>query len=134
MSVIADGSAFDTDGSRRRRVPEWVAVDAAGNKRKHWAADRWVTCAYGPYNFEFMSGGEQGDLLRSIRWNALFANRWQGSGICYCESCKKLFRAFSGMELPPATGAHLMMRGIGSMWSGRGSGCFELWHLWDAGR
>ena len=36
--------------------PDWIAVDAQGNKRRHWAMpELWVTCALGPYNFEFMT-------------------------------------------------------------------------------
>ena len=36
--------------------PDWIAVDADGNKRRHWASpEMWVTCALGPYNFEFMT-------------------------------------------------------------------------------
>ena len=36
--------------------PDWVAVEANGQKRKHWVMpELWVTCALGPYNFEFMT-------------------------------------------------------------------------------
>ena len=36
--------------------PDWIAVDAEGKKRRHWAMpELWVTCALGPYNFEFMT-------------------------------------------------------------------------------
>ena len=36
--------------------PDWIAVDAQGSKRRHWAIpELWVTCALGPYNFEFMT-------------------------------------------------------------------------------
>ena len=36
--------------------PDWIAVDAKGNKRRHPSdPDFWVTCALGPYNFEFMT-------------------------------------------------------------------------------
>jgi hypothetical protein len=80
--------------------PEWIAVDKEGNKRRHWAfPDVWVTCAYSDYNFKFMP-----EVLREITANydidAIFANRWQGHGVCYCESCKANFRAASGHDLP----------------------------------
>jgi hypothetical protein len=36
--------------------PDWIAVDAAGQKRRHPVMpELWVTCALGPYNFEFMT-------------------------------------------------------------------------------
>lgn len=80
--------------------PEWIAVDKHGNKREHWAYPGvWVTCAYSDYNFKFMP-----EVLKEITANydidAIFANRWQGHGVCYCESCKTNFRAASGHELP----------------------------------
>src|SRR5882724_4583679 len=42
--------------------PDWIAVDAEGKKRRHWVMpELWVTCALGPYNFEFMT-----DVTREI--------------------------------------------------------------------
>lgn len=80
--------------------PEWIAVDKDGNKRRHWAyPDVWVTCAYSDYNFKFMP-----EVLKEITANydidAIFANRWQGHGVCYCQSCKTNFQAASGFDLP----------------------------------
>ena len=35
--------------------PDWISVAADGQPRRHWAnPELWVTCALGPYNFEFM--------------------------------------------------------------------------------
>ena len=67
--------------------PEWVMVDKDGQPMRHWAfPDVWVTCAYSDYNFKFMP-----EVLREITTNydidAIFANRWQGHGICYCDAC-----------------------------------------------
>ena len=80
--------------------PEWIAVDKEGNKRRHWAfPDVWVTCAYSDYNFKFMP-----EIVRELTANydidAIFANRWQGHGVCYCQSCKTNFRTATGHELP----------------------------------
>lgn len=80
--------------------PEWIAVDKDGNRRRHWAfPEVWVTCAYSDYNFKFMP-----EVLKEITANydidAIFANRWQGHGVCYCESCKTSFNAASGFDLP----------------------------------
>lgn len=80
--------------------PEWVMVDRDGQRVRHWAfPDVWVTCAYSDYNFKFMP-----EVLRELTANydidAIFANRWQGHGICYCGACQSNFKAASGLELP----------------------------------
>jgi hypothetical protein len=42
--------------------PDFIAVTADGKKRRHWAnPDLWVTCALGPYNFQFMTSRDPGD-------------------------------------------------------------------------
>jgi hypothetical protein len=80
--------------------PEWIAVDKDGNKRRHWAfPEVWVTCAYSDYNFGFMPKVLE-ELTRDYDIDAIFANRWQGHGVCYCQSCQSSFRAASGYELP----------------------------------
>jgi hypothetical protein len=80
--------------------PEWIAVDKDGNKRRHWAYPGvWVTCAYSDYNFSFMPEVLK-EITREYDIDAIFANRWQGHGVCYCETCAKNFRDASGHELP----------------------------------
>jgi hypothetical protein len=59
----------------------------------------WVTCALGPYNFEFMTAVHK-EITAKYKPDGIFMNRWDGSGDCYCESCRKNFRATSGLELP----------------------------------
>ena len=67
-----------------------------GKKRRHWAMpELWVTCALGPYNFEFMTRGDQGDRLALYKVDGIFSNRWAGSGMCYCEHCRENFKAAS---------------------------------------
>jgi len=80
--------------------PEWIMVGKDGQPRRHWAfPEVWVTCAYSDYNFKFMP-----DVLREITANydidAIFANRWQGHGVCYCAACSTDFKATSGHDLP----------------------------------
>lgn len=80
--------------------PEWIAVDKDGNKRRHWAfPDVWVTCAYSDYNFKFMPRVLE-EITRDYDIDAIFANRWQGHGVCYCESCKTNFKTATGFDLP----------------------------------
>ena len=76
--------------------PDWIMVDANGQKRRHASDPRyWLTCALGPYNFEFMTEVHE-EIMRKYKPDGIFTNRWAGSGMCYCEHCQKNFREFSG--------------------------------------
>lgn len=110
--------------------PEWVSVEAPGTKRRHWAApERWVTCALGPYNFEYTS-----DVIREIvtlyKVDGVFANRWQGHGTCYCDSCHKLFRQATGLDLKRTKDR--ADREAAEAWRRwRHDRLLELWDVWD---
>ena len=85
--------------------PDWIAVEGNGQPRKHWAMPgEWVTCALGPYNFEFMTSVIQ-EIMTLYKVDGVFANRWSGSGTCYCQHCQRNFKDFSGLEIPRPTGA-----------------------------
>ena len=85
--------------------PEWIAVDSDGRPRRHWAyPEVWVTCAYGDYNAGFMPRVVE-EITRKYDIDAIFANRWQGHGVCYCQSCRSRFGAATGLELPRGTDA-----------------------------
>ena len=100
MAVILRTDPHATRQDTADAHPEWIAVTADGKKRKHWAnPDLWVTCALGGYNFEFMTAVNK-EIMQGYQPDSIFSNRWSGHGICYCESCLKQFKAFSGMELP----------------------------------
>jgi hypothetical protein len=86
--------------------PEWIAVDKDGQPRRHWAyPDVWVTCAYGDYNNVFMPNVVK-EIVREYDIDAVFANRWQGHGVCYCASCTERFRASTGHDLPRVADAN----------------------------
>ena len=73
--------------------PEWIAEDYLGNKRQHWSAPgAWITCPLGPYNFEFMTEVNR-EIISTYAVDFIFSNRWagQGSGICYCDHCRRTF-------------------------------------------
>jgi hypothetical protein len=110
--------------------PDWIAVTADGQKRKHWAnPELWVTCALGPYNFEFMTKVNQ-EIMERFKPDGIFSNRWSGHGICYCEHCKTNFKKFSGLELP---GENDRFNPAFLKWSEwRIERLKELWFLWDA--
>ncbi len=110
--------------------PEWAAVDQEGNKRKHWSnPDLYVTCALGPYNFEFMTEVHR-EIMNLYELDGIFSNRWAGHGVCYCESCQKNFYDFSGMKLPQAT-RHLDP-GYQKWQDWEKARLYELWQLWDS--
>ena len=56
MSVLVRTDPHATYDDAKAAHPDWIAVDAQGNPRRHWSSpEMWVTCALGPYNFEFMN-------------------------------------------------------------------------------
>jgi len=109
--------------------PDWIAVTADGEKRRHWAnPELWVTCALGPYNFEFMTKVNQ-EIMERYKPDGIFSNRWSGHGICYCQHCKKNFKAFCGLDLPLTADRLDLTFRKWSEWST--SRLKELWFLWD---
>jgi hypothetical protein len=109
--------------------PDWIAVEANGQPRRHWAMPtEWVTCALGPYNFEFMTSVIQ-EIMTLYKVDGVFANRWSGSGMCYCQHCRRNFKEFSGLELPPAVGAPADTRAQFAAWQKKR--LLELYTLWD---
>lgn len=109
--------------------PEWAAVDREGNKRRHWSnPELYVTCAMGPYNFEFMTRVHR-EIMSAYRVDGIFSNRWAGHGICYCDSCKQQFHDYSGMELPRSERRLDPVYQRWDQW--RRERLYDLWQLWD---
>jgi hypothetical protein len=109
--------------------PDWIAVDAAGAKRRHPVMpELWVTCALGPYNFEFMTEVTK-EIVSLYKVDGVFSNRWAGSGMCYCEHCQSNFKTASGMDLPRTLDPQDPARRAYMGW--RQQRLFELWRLWD---
>ena len=51
-----------------------------GDPRRHWSSpEMWVTCALGPYNFEFMTAVHK-EIMARYHPDGIFMNRWDGSG------------------------------------------------------
>ncbi len=130
MAVIARTDPHAAHQDVYDAHPDWIAVEANGQKRRHWASpDLWVTCALGPYNFEFMTGVTR-EIVSLYKVDGIFSNRWSGSGMCYCEHCKENFHQASGMDLPRTTNPHDPARRAYMAWHQQR--LFDLWHLWDA--
>ncbi|MBX2999652.1 MAG: beta-galactosidase trimerization domain-containing protein [Caldilineaceae bacterium] len=125
--------------------PEWIMMSADGKPVRHWAdPDLWVTCALGPYNFEYMTEIHR-EIMNLYPVDGIFANRWTGHGICYCEHCQRNFKEATGYDLPAGgqvrTGSRVRTRADGDekgvdpalkayigWWQDR---LFELWDVWD---
>jgi hypothetical protein len=100
MSVLVRTDPHATYDDLKAAHPDWIAVDADGNPRRHWSSpEMWVTCAYGPYNFEFMTSVHQ-EIMRRYQPDGIFLNRWDGSGECYCLHCRENFKSATGFDLP----------------------------------
>jgi hypothetical protein len=109
---------------------DWIAVNAAGQKIRHPVMpELWITCALGPYNFDFMTAVTK-EIVALYKVDGVFSNRWSGSGMCYCEHCRENFHAASGMDLPRTTNPHDPSRRAYMGW--RQQRLFELWRLWDS--
>lgn len=130
MNVIARTDPHAAHQDVYDAHPDWIAVDAQGNKRKHWAdPELWVTCALGPYNFDFMTDVTR-EIVSLYKVDGIFSNRWAGSGMCYCEHCRDNFRKFSGLDLPRTLNPQDPARRQYIVW--KEQRLFELWKLWDA--
>src|SRR3954447_10723402 len=80
MNVIARTDPHAVHQDVYDAHPDWIAVEANGQKRRHWATpELWVTCALGPYNFEFMTEVTK-EIATLYKVDGVFSNRWSGSG------------------------------------------------------
>jgi Hypothetical glycosyl hydrolase 6/Beta-galactosidase trimerisation domain len=130
MNVIARTDAHACHQDVYDAHPDWIMVNAHGEKVRHWSdPDFWVTCALGPYNFEFMTFVHK-EIMILYRVDGIFTNRWAGSGMCYCIHCRENFRAFCGMDLPRTDDPQEPARREYIVW--RQKRLFELWDVWDA--
>ncbi len=130
MVVIARTDPHATYDDVQAAHPDWIAVGPDGKQRRHWASpEMWLTCALGPYNFEFMTQVKR-EIMSRYRVDGIFINRWDGSGTCYCEHCRANFRAACGRDLPPTDSPLEPAHRDYVVW--RQDRLFSLWRLWDA--
>jgi hypothetical protein len=103
MQVIARTDPHAARDEVRAAHPDWIAVTRNGEPYRHWAnPELWVTCALGPYNFEFMDQVQR-EIVARYKVDAVFANRWAGQGDCFCVHCQRNFKTATGLELPRGT-------------------------------
>ena len=109
MHVVARTDPHAARDDVRPRIRIGSRSTADGQPRRHWAnRDLWVTCALGPYNFEFMDQVHR-EIVTKYKVDGIFSNRWapQG-GDCYCVHCQENFQ--DGDRARPA--AHDRSRAI----------------------
>jgi hypothetical protein len=131
MNVVARVDPHAVRDDVKRAHPDWISVAADGQPRRHWAnRDLWVTCALGPYNFEFMDRVNR-EIVEKYAVDGVFANRWapQG-GDCYCVHCQDNFRRATGLALPRTSDRRDPARRAFVEW--RIARLTELWKHWDA--
>ena len=130
MVVIARTDPHATYDDAQAAHPDWIAVDANGKPRRHWASpEMWVTCGLGPYNFEFMTEVKR-EIMTRYRVDGIFINRWDGSGMCYCEHCRANFKAATGRDLPRPSESDPAVARDYLLW--RQQRLFDLWQKWDS--
>jgi hypothetical protein len=100
MSILLRTDPHATYDDAATAHPDWIACTADGKPRRHWASpEMWVTCALGPYNFEFMTAVHREIMLR-YKPEGIFLNRWDGSGDCFCSHCRENFKRSTGLDIP----------------------------------
>jgi len=130
MNVVARTDAHACWQKTADAHPDWIMVGPDGEKKRHPSDPQyWLTCALGPYNFEFMTAVHE-EIMRKYRPDGIFTNRWAGSGMCYCEHCQANFREFSGMDLPRTDDPQDPARKQYIVWHEQR--LFDLWRLWNA--
>ena len=129
MNVVARTDPHACHEDVYHAHPDWLAVDENGNKRRHASdPDYWLTCALGPYNFEFMTSVHR-EIVSKYMPDGIFTNRWAGNGMCYCEHCQSNFHTFSGLDLPRTLDPQNPSRREYIVWHQQR--LFELWHVWN---
>jgi hypothetical protein len=131
MRVVARTDPHAARDDVRAAHPDWISVASDGRPRRHWAnPELWVTCALGPYNFDFMDQVHR-EIVAKYKVDGIFSNRWapQG-GDCYCVHCQKNFKDATGLELPRSTDRRDPVRRAFVAW--RKARLTELWKRWDA--
>ena len=131
MRVVARTDPHAVREEVRAAHPDWIARNADGEFRRHWAnPELWVTCALGPYNFDFMDRVHR-EIVEKYKVDGIFSNRWapQG-GDCYCGNCQKNFKDATGLDLPRSADRRDPARRAYVSW--RKARLTELWKKWDA--
>ena len=129
MNVIARTDPHAVHDDVYAAHPDWIAVTEDGQPRRHWAdPELWVTCALGPYNFDFMTEVTR-EIVTLYPVDGVFSNRWSGHGTCYCRHCERSFKDATGHDLPRGADRRSDSHQAWLRWSE--DRLFQLWDVWD---
>jgi Hypothetical glycosyl hydrolase 6/Trehalose utilisation len=110
--------------------PEWVSRQPDGTPQRYFASsDLYMNCALGGYNFEFITSVMR-EIVRTYRVDGIFTNRWTTQSRCFCDSCRTLFRAASGRDIPESGSTDSALQRAYADWSA--ARLLELARLWNA--
>lgn len=113
--------------------PEWFERNEDGSPRRH-GESTWLfkTCMFGPYFSEQMPAIYR-EIDRRYPVAGFFTNGWPSTGaltVCYCESCRKVFREKVGGVPPQETDATSpLYRKYYDAYMDR---VLEIWRQWQA--
>ncbi len=113
--------------------PEWFERDRDGQPRRH-NESTWLfkTCMFSPYYTEQMPAIYR-EIGKRYAVDSFFTNGWPSTGalgVCYCESCQKVYREKVGGVPPEQTDAtNPLYRRYYAVFMDR---LLEVWRLWDA--
>ena len=113
--------------------PEWFERDRDGQPRRH-NESTWLfkTCMFSPYFTEQMPAIYR-EIGKRYAVDSFFTNGWPSTGalgVCYCESCQKIYREKVGGVPPEQTDATSpLYRRYYAAFMDR---LLEVWRLWDA--
>jgi len=116
-----------------RAHPEWFERDRDGQPRRH-NESTWLfkTCMFSPYFTEQMPAIYR-EIAKRYAVDAFFTNGWPSTGalgVCYCESCQKVYRDKVGGVPPEQTDATSpLYRRYYAAFMDR---LLEVWRSWDA--
>ena len=131
MVVIARTDPHATYDDVHEAHPDWIAVDADGRKRRHWASpEMWVTCALGPYNFEFMTAVHKEIMSALPRRRDLHQPLGRLRHVLLRALPDELPSGDRAMSCRGRTTRRIPARRAYILWQQQR--LFELWRLWDA--
>ena len=132
MHVVARTDPHAVREDVRAAHPDWIAHDADGEPRRHWAnPELWVTCALGPYNFDFMDQVHREIVQRSTKSTA--SSRIAGrsrEAIATAPTARRTSRTRPGWTCRAVTDRRDPARRAFVAW--RKTRLTELWKKWDA--
>ena len=131
MDVIARTDPHAAHQDVYEAHPDWIAVDAEGKKRRHWADARVVGHLRArPLQFRVHDRGDRRDRRAVSRWTASSATAGRAPACATASTARRISTTASGLDLPRTDDPQDPARRAYIVW--RQQRLFELWRLWDA--